>query len=202
VKTYLRLLAAVTALVATTGASADSIKFKTEFDFNPSTTAIDSTYYFDPANTSNGSLTLTGIGSITSDVPEQDVTFGTLLFAPSNKTHGVDTNFLLKITLLDPSSGSGQTTANFWGTVNSRSATGQIELLGGSIILGGYKFTLDDTEVTLSAREGLSMGVLGTVEALPPTPNAVPVPMAVWGGISLLGILGAGEVRKRRRPLM
>jgi hypothetical protein len=30
----------------------------------------------------------------------------------------------------------------------------------------------------------------------------VPVPMAVWGGISLLGILGAGEVRKRRRPLM
>jgi hypothetical protein len=203
VKTYIQFIAAgLTALLATAAASADPIKFKTEFDFDPSTAAIDGTYYFDAAHPSYGSLTLTGLNSITSDVPAEDVVFGSLAFATSNKARPVDHNFLLKITMLDPSSGAGQTTANFWGTVNTRSATGAIELLGGSIEIGGYKFTLQDTDVTLSAREGLSMNLLGSVESLAPTSNAVPVPMAVWGGTGLLGVLGAGEIRKRRRALI
>jgi hypothetical protein len=194
-----RLLAALCGvLMAAASASADPVLFKTEFDFNPSTSAIDNTLIL----TDGASLTLTGT-NVFANTPQSGVTFGTLSFDPKDSagTIGVDQDFIMKVTLISPSAGSSDvTSANFWGSVNSKSAT--LSLTGGSVVLAGFKFTLDSTDVGLFAGAFSSTPVTGSVVAAPASVvSAVPVPMAVWGGISLLGILGGGQIWKRRRHL-
>lgn len=186
-------------MVVAANASADPVIFRTEFDFNPATAAIDSTLYL----ADSASLTLTGNNVVGADTPEFDVIFGAVSFDPkdSRGTLSVDQDFILKVTLIDPSAGaSGGTTANFWGSVNTRSATGTISLTGGSVLLGGFKFTLQDTDVSLLSGSFASQNLLGSVESFG-SATAVPVPAAVWGGVGLLGLLGGGRVWKRRRDL-
>jgi hypothetical protein len=196
-KQSFRLLAALCGvLMAAASASADPVIFKTEFDFNPSTAAIDST----AALTDGASLTLTGNLVAADVVPKLGLIFGQVSFDPkdSRGIAPVDLNFLMRVTLVSPSGGTETTSNSIWGSINTTSAT--LSITGGSLLVGGYKFTLSDTDLGLTNSVS-SLPLKGDIAAAPALVNAVPVPMAVWGGISLLGILGGGQLWKRRRHL-
>jgi hypothetical protein len=178
--------------LAAAGASADTVRFKTEFDFNPSAAGIQSTLSL----ADGASLTLNGLSNTTA-VPGADAGFGSITFDPkdSRGTLAIDRDFVLTVTLLDPTSGWGSTTANFFGSINTRSTTGSITLTGGSVAINGYHFTLLDTDVSLLKGVVESQALLGTITA--PTPaQAVPVPAALYGGASLLGLLGGARIRR------
>jgi hypothetical protein len=183
-------------LLAGATASADPVTFKTDFDFNPSAAGIQHTLQL----ADGASLTLAGLPATIANTGT-DVGFGTITFDPkdSRGTLSIDQDFVLMVTLLDPTTGSGTTTANFFGSINTRSTTGSITLLGGSVDISGYTFTLQDTDVSLFKGVIESQVLLGNITVAPATAHAVPVPAAAYGGASLLGLLGGARVWRRRR---
>jgi len=183
-------------LLASVSASADTVTFKTEFDFNPAVSGVQNTLVL----ADGASLTLNGIPSITGDTGT-DVGFGSITFDPkdSKGTLLVDKDFVLTVTLLNPTTGSGDTTANFYGSINTKSTTGTITLLGGSVDINGYSFTLLDTDVSLLNGVINSQALMGSISGGGAPPQAVPVPAAVFGGAGLLGLLGGGKIWRRRR---
>ena len=181
-------------LLAGASASADTVTFTTEFDFNPAVSGVQNTL----ALADGASLTLNGLSGITGDTGT-DVGFGSITFDPkdSRGTLSIDQDFVLTVTLLDPTTGSGNTTANFFGSINTKSATGSITLTGGSVGINGYSFTLRDTDVSLLSGVVNSQPLMGGIEGA--AVQAVPVPAALYGGAGLLSLLGGAKVWRRRR---
>jgi hypothetical protein len=182
-------------LLASVSASADTVTFKTEFDFNPAVSGIQNTLVL----ADGASLTLNGISSITGDTGT-DVGFGSITFDPKDHKGAllVDQDFVLTVTLLNPTTGSGNTTANFLGSINTKSTTGTITLLGGSVDINGYSFTLLDTDVSLMSGVITSQPLMGSIAGGATPVQPVPVPAAVFGGAGLLGLLGGAKVWRRR----
>ena len=185
--------AAFGALVVAGNASADTVSFNVDFDFNPSTEAMDHTL-----SLGDGALlTLGGITHSHADAP-LTTSFGILGFDPKDQrgTIQVDRDFVMKVTVTDPTSGFGTTTANYLGSINTLGTAGSIT--GGSVDVAGFRFTLHDVDFLLNSGHQTEL-LTGGVEVVGAA-SAVPVPAAVWGGAGLLALLGGGKVWTRRRP--
>ena len=173
-------------------ASADSVSFNVDFDFNPSTAAMDHTL-------SLGGGAWLSIGGFTNTNVDAPLTtgFGTIGFDPKDAKGSIpiDHDFVMKVTVTDPTSDFGTTTANYYGLINTKGTVGTIT--GGSVDVAGFRFTLNDVDILLDSGRQTEL-LTGSVEVLP-AGNVAPVPAAVWGGAGLLALLGGGQWWSRRR---
>lgn len=87
---------------------------------------------------------------------------------------------------------------------NYTGATFANPLGGTSVYLGRFTLTSAYTNTAASWTQSTDTQinpVETNINIRPTTVAAVPVPAAVWGGVSLLGLLGGGRLWKRRREL-
>ena len=173
--------------MGTLSAMAAPVTFVTAYDFGGGavSTALN-----------GGTFTLLGTAGVNQATPANDVDFGTITYtgiAPGSAS--TTTTFDFGVAQTSPTGGTGTSFGNeFQISVNKKGALAEIDVTGGSVTIGAYTYTLQDQQFILG--NGGSDTILGNISV-----NAVPVPAAAWGGVSLLGLLGGGRLWKRRREL-
>jgi len=109
------------------------------------------------------------------------------------------TQFTLRIVQTVPGGGTGDIVADLTGTLRRNlSGEGGSDLFldfTGSVPIGSVTYTPIDLNIAAGALPTDST-LQGRIAV-----SAVPVPMAVWGGMSLFGLLGGGRILARRRQL-
>jgi len=191
-------VAVFTALTASI-ASAETVAYTTFGSFGSTYVPLN-----DVATRPNGSsITFTGVpfsgnlGIVDAPTNAALGQFTTVAPALNSLDSYAGQQFTLRIVQSVPGSGFGDIVADLTGTLQ-RSSSGQ----GGSSLFLDFTGSVPIGNVTYTPSDLIiAAGAFPTDSTLQGTIAVVPVPMAVWGGMSLFGLLGGGRILARRRQL-
>jgi len=190
-------VAVFTALTASI-ASAATVEYSTTGTFTSTGTSI-------LTGANGSSITFTGVPFLTNlgvvDAPTTAPLglFTTVAPVPGFEDSYAGQEFTLHILQTVPGGGSGSIAVDLTGTLRrSPSGEGGSTLFldfTGSVPIGAVTYTPLDLGIA-AGQEPTNSTLQGNIAI-----NVVPVPMAVWGGMSLFGLLGGGRILARRRQL-
>jgi hypothetical protein len=155
--------------------------------------------------TDNG-VTITFMGVTNASViTPSNTSLGEFIVSGSPTTTGSFlSDFILTVNQTVPAVGSDTASGTIGGTItigalsDSSSVAVEFTSLEMAVIsAGGYMVTYNPVNETLVVPPSTNSGIAtlqGQITAVP-----VPLPAAAWGGMSLLGLLGAGKLRKKMR---
>ena len=210
---------ALMCLVCVPQAFAETVSFTTAGQFNtsspgtPAGTSPASHTFKDGGGNNLATVTFTGGGATLTDLNVGDIvslntfagesfgSFAVQFYGVSGTPKTVVTvPFELTILQSAPSIGQGYAPATVKGTINVGDINGSFQALfdfDSIVSIGQVDYQVMSTIVTATgSATPTSLGGQVTVN-----PTVVPVPAAVWGGVSLLGLLRGGRVWQRRRQL-
>ena len=187
----------------TASALAETVTYSTlgYFNGNPVATSV-------TKGTGTSSATLSFLGfsdSVDAPTVAKMGTFATVIGSSSNFIEDfLGTTFTLEISQIDPQIGQGTVSSKLTGVLK-RSRTG---VAGSTLYVDfeGASLTLPPSGLPSATYAPINVFIspttATTLEAhVEHNAHAVPVPAAVWGGMTLLGLLGSGRLWKRRRAL-
>ncbi len=179
-------------LAVAPAASADTVLFRTTGTFanGSSTTQVGSSVV--TFNNGSGDLDVDNPGFSFANLGS----FATTSAATTNQHFDVD--FTLLIKQLEPTVGQNTLSGELSGTLRRRNSTLEIVFDSVSTSIDPVTYALRNlTGNVLTLNYGLT-SLDAQVSLNPGTVNAVPLPAAAWGGIALMGMIGAIKVRRRR----
>ncbi|HEY1683276.1 MAG TPA: hypothetical protein VGG19_00815 [Tepidisphaeraceae bacterium] len=126
------------------------------------------------------------------------ITFGTFTVSGTNVSDfPIDNDFTLELDITSPNFGSGTTTATIDGSITSNKTgpNNSLDIVVNSFTIPSatepnLAFAFNEIS-NLNDKGGDSQDLKGSISY-----TAAPLPAAAWGGISLIGILGAARLRR------
>lgn len=183
----------VAALAATVqSVSATSIGYFTSGSFASNGLAVQS--FTNGANTVTVSFIPQALTFVDAP-PATGVDLGdfTVTASASSPLAVVADTFNLTVTQVSPSGGGNVFVGTLSGQIDFDSGLISVAFVPGAFSIGPVTYTMNNNPMILNAPIG------GSVNDIRATVNAVvPLPAAAWGGMALLGVLGAAKAVRRR----
>jgi hypothetical protein len=179
-------------LLAVAPAAADTVTYTTTFEFTtgPGTGTNSTTI---------GAATFQLLGfNDTVTTPEGSAKFGTIQFQRNGQSSLIFNSYQFKMTITQNSpAGSGNSVNNtFSGSVSVAGALIQVVFNASPVVIGNITYEPEGVDQFLSGNSG-SADIMGTVtSSTNGNVNAVPLPLAAWGGIALCGMVGLFKFRR------
>jgi hypothetical protein len=180
-------------LLAVAPAAADTVTYSTTFQFTtgPGTGTNTATV---------GAATFKLVGfTDTVTTPEGSAKFGTIQFQRNGQSALVFGSYDFKLTInqVAPAGSVTSLTNQFSGAVSAVGGLVSVVFNAGPPLqIGNITYAPEDLDQFLSGNSGTA-SIMGTVTAGQAAANAVPLPMAAWGGIALCGMVGMSKFRRR-----